>query len=130
MEISSQELLEFESYLSKFQAINCEILAISSDSVESHNAWFRAPVENNGLNETVHFPLLEDKNMNICKMYGVSNEDNGSALMSIFVIDAEGLIRITMSLDAGIHFSAKDILRMVTEVQIKDKAVEANSGNE
>ncbi|VDP73250.1 unnamed protein product [Schistosoma curassoni] len=59
--------------------------------------------------------------MRICKAYGVSNEDNGSALMSIFVIDTNGLIRITVCLDKGIHVSVKDILRMVRDLQMKDK---------
>ncbi|CAH8635523.1 unnamed protein product [Schistosoma bovis] len=121
LKLSSQELLNFNSYLSNFQEINCEILAISPDSLESHIAWYCAPIQKNGLGENVHFPLLEDKNMRICKAYGVSNEDNGSALMSIFVIDTNGLIRITVCLDKGIHVSVKDILRMVRDLQMKDK---------
>ncbi|KAK4475550.1 hypothetical protein MN116_000830 [Schistosoma mekongi] len=121
LEISSQELLNFNSYLSDFQDINCEILAISPDSIESHVAWFRAPVQSNGLDENVQFPLLEDKSLKICKAYGVSNDDNGSALMSVFIIDTNGLIRITICLDKGIHFSVKDILRMIKELQAKDK---------
>ncbi|CAH8594013.1 unnamed protein product [Schistosoma turkestanicum] len=126
LELSSQELLNFNNYLSEFQEINCEIIAISPDSLESHAAWFCAPNNHNGLDENVHFPLLEDKNMTICKAYGVSNEDNGSALMSMFVIDTNGLIRITICLDKGIHFSAKDILRMVKELQATDKDDESN----
>ncbi|CAH8868605.1 unnamed protein product [Trichobilharzia szidati] len=129
METSSQELLEFQSYLSKFQEINCEILAISPDSIESHIAWFTAPLENNGLNESIQFPLLEDKSMTICRTFGVSNEDNGSALMSAFVIDTNGWIRITVCLDVGIHFCVKDILRMVRELQIRDKEEEVETGN-
>uniref|UniRef100_A0A3Q0KJ86 thioredoxin-dependent peroxiredoxin n=2 Tax=Schistosoma mansoni TaxID=6183 RepID=A0A3Q0KJ86_SCHMA len=121
LKLSSEELLNFNGYLSDFQEINCEILAISPDSLESHIAWYCAPIQKNGLDENVHFPLLEDKNMRICKAYGVSNEDNGSALMSIFVIDTNGLIRVTICLDKGIHFSVRDILRMVKELQMKDK---------
>ena len=43
------EIVAFHDMLKEFQASNCEVIGVSTDSKHSHFAWRNTPMENGGI---------------------------------------------------------------------------------
>merc|ERR1711988_1039428 len=80
------EIIAFSDRVEEFRAINCEVVACSTDSHFSHLAWVNTPRKQGGLGE-MKIPLLADKTGEISKAYGVLKEDEGIAFRGLFIID-------------------------------------------
>jgi peroxiredoxin (alkyl hydroperoxide reductase subunit C) len=76
-----------------FQAIGCDLLGLSIDSVYSHLAWTRNIKEKFGVE--IPFPVIDDLSMSVAKAYGMIHPEAGdtSAVRATFVIDPEGVLR-------------------------------------
>jgi len=65
--------------------LNAKLLAISGDYVFSHMAWAKA--------EKLTFPLLQDHDHAVAKLYNSFNAQNGVDRRTVFLIDKDGIIR-------------------------------------
>lgn len=114
------EIIAFSDRVEEFRAINCEVVACSTDSVFSHLAWTNTPRKQGGLGN-MKIPLLADKTMEISRTYGVLKEDDGISFRGLFIIDDKGNLRqITMN-DLPVGRSVDETLRLVQAFQFTDK---------
>lgn len=114
------EIIAFSDRVEEFRAINCEVVACSTDSVFSHLAWTNTPRKQGGLGN-MKIPLLADKTMEISRAYGVLKEDDGISFRGLFIIDDKGNLRqITMN-DLPVGRSVDETLRLVQAFQFTDK---------
>lgn len=114
------EIIAFSDRVEEFHAINCEVVACSTDSVFSHLAWTNTPRKQGGLGN-MKIPLLADKTMEISRAYGVLKEDDGISFRGLFIIDDKGNLRqITMN-DLPVGRSVDETLRLVQAFQFTDK---------
>uniref|UniRef100_A0A8W8JXK7 Thioredoxin peroxidase n=1 Tax=Magallana gigas TaxID=29159 RepID=A0A8W8JXK7_MAGGI len=114
------EIIAFSDRVEEFRAINCEVVACSTDSVFSHLAWINTPRKQGGLGN-MKIPLLADKTMEISRAYGVLKEDDGISFRGLFIIDDKGNLRqITMN-DLPVGRSVDETLRLVQAFQFTDK---------
>lgn len=87
----TEEMCTFRDTLSRFNAMNAQVVAVSVDPPFSIKAW----AEQNRLN----FPILSDFNRQVVKTYGVYHEDFSgmkgyvAAKRSVFVLDSNGVVR-------------------------------------
>ena len=87
----TQEGQDFRDHYPAFQALNCEILGVSRDSVKKH--------ENFKAKHGFPFELLADEEEKLCQAFDVIKEKNmyGRKVMGIerstFLIDPEGMLR-------------------------------------
>lgn len=98
----------------KFDALNVQILAISSDST------FALKTQSDSLK--LPYPLLSDRPPKIIERYGVMAPDKVRALRAFFLIDQQGIVRKQWLLGlAGddIVFSSEPILKAIQELQGK-----------
>ena len=85
------EACGFRDTQETFKALGAEIVGVSKDSVESHQAFKKK--------HAISFPLIADADSKICDAYGVIKEKNrdGKTYMGIerstFLIDQQGIIR-------------------------------------
>ncbi len=95
----------FRENFDQFKALNVEILQISADPVPSLKAW----AEKVG---GLPFPLLSDfwPHGAIGKAYGVFNEERGMDARSVFLIDAQGIVRHSHVYAPGTIPESKDLL--------------------
>lgn len=70
----------------RIQAADGEVVAISADSIHSHRKWAE---EIGGL----PYPLLADFSKATCRAWGVLNEERGTPVRSVFVVDKNGAVR-------------------------------------
>src|SRR4029079_1419154 len=57
--VCANELIHFSDRLDELQGVGAEVLGISTDSVHSHRAWPKTPVEQNGI-AGVKYPIASD----------------------------------------------------------------------
>lgn len=67
--VCTTEFMGFARNFEKFQAMNCELLGLSIDSLFAHVAWMRNIKEKFGME--IPFPIIEDIKMDVAKAYGM-----------------------------------------------------------
>jgi len=70
--VASQEVLHFASLSGEFRRLDCELVAVSTDSHLSHLAYSDSP---NGLAGKCDFPLVSDRSSEISAKYGMLREE-------------------------------------------------------
>ncbi|HJQ22394.1 MAG TPA: peroxiredoxin [Blastocatellia bacterium] len=110
------ELTTFSDRYDDFEAINAEVIGVSTDSVYSHRAWLQTPRDKGGV-EGLRYPLASDITGTVARDYGVLIEDKGIALRGLFVIDPEGILRYKVVHDLNIGRSAEETLRVIQALQ-------------
>jgi peroxiredoxin len=98
----------------KFEALNVQVLAISSDST------FAQKTQSDSLK--LPYPLLSDRPPKTMERYGVLAPDKVRALRAFFLIDQQGIVRKQWLLGlAGddIVFSSEPILKAIQDLQDK-----------
>ncbi|HTK04097.1 MAG TPA: peroxiredoxin [Candidatus Eisenbacteria bacterium] len=108
--ICPTELKGFAKMEGDFKALNCDILACSTDSEHSHKAWFERDLAE------VSYPIIADTTLEISRAYNVLNDD-GSAARGLFVIDPEGMVKYIIVSASSVGRSVKETLRVVKALQ-------------
>jgi peroxiredoxin len=85
--VCAQQIPGLQRVVERFSNVNCQLLAISVDSIPCHQAWARSL---GGLS----FPLMSDyfPHGAVAQKYGVLSA-HGYAERSLFAIDLQGIIR-------------------------------------
>lgn len=107
------ELEELADAYEKFQAIGCEILAVSTDTAYAHKAW----QDVSPAIKKVKYPMLADANHKLSTYCNVLISEDGMALRGTFIVDPDGIVRSMEVNDNSIGRSAKELLRKVKAAQ-------------
>lgn len=113
------ELIAFSDRHAEFEAINAQVVAISTDTPESHIAWTRMPRGVGGLGH-MQIPLVADVTKQVAADYGVlcrHGGDKGIALRGLFIIDNEGLLQQITINNCPVGRSVDETLRLVQAFQ-------------
>jgi peroxiredoxin 2/4 len=113
--ICPTEIEGFAKHASEFKALNCEILAASTDSEWSHKAWFERDLSQ------VEYPVLADTTHRISRDYGVLNEENGEAERGLFIISPDGKISYVLISNGSVGRSVKETLRVLKALQTGER---------
>lgn len=109
--ICPTEIRGFAKQYDDFSKLNTVILGASTDSVNSHKAWFERDLPE------VQFPVLADTAHTLTKDYEVLNESIGEAERGTFVIDPDGNLRYIVISDSNVGRSVNETLRVVEALQ-------------
>lgn len=107
------EIKGFAAHEAEFKAMNCEVLACSTDSEWSHKNWFERDLPD------VSYPIIADTTLEISRAYGVLSDD-GSAERGLFIIDPEGLLKYILVSSGSVGRSVKETLRVLKAIQSGD----------
>jgi peroxiredoxin (alkyl hydroperoxide reductase subunit C) len=121
--VCTSEFVSFSKAFDRFQALDCELLGLSVDSLFSHLAWKRSIAERFGVE--VPFPIAEDPSMAIAAAYGMLQDDapDSSTVRGTFVIDPTGVVRAMSWYPMSTGRSVEEILRLVEALQTADADV-------
>src|SRR5689334_9302341 len=86
------ELTALSARMEEFRRRGCDLLGVSTDSLESHERWIATPRARGGLGE-IHFPLASDQDGAVSRAYGVFLEHQRVALRGLFIIDPNGVLQ-------------------------------------
>ncbi len=118
--VCTTEFLAFARAHGDFQALNCDLLGLSIDSVFSHIAWETSIREKFG--QEVPFPIIADLSMAVAKAYGMvmPGASDTSAVRATFIIDPEGVLRAMVYYPMSNGRSIPEIVRLLTALQTSD----------
>lgn len=107
------ELGDLADYYDQLQDMGVEVYSVSTDTHFTHKAWHDA-------SETIKkikFPMIGDPTGAISRNFEVMIEEDGLALRGTFVMDPEGVIKVSEVHDLGIGRSAKELVRKIQAAQ-------------
>ena len=110
------ELIHFSDRLEEFQGVGAEVLGVSTDSVHSHRAWLKTPVDQNGI-AGVKYPIASDVGGKLAKAYNILVEEANIALRGLFIINPEGILQYSVIHDLNIGRSVDETLRVLQGLQ-------------
>jgi len=110
------EILALSERYEEFEALNTDILGVSTDSVFSHRAWLLTPEEDNGIMGT-KYPLASDNTHVVAEAYGVLVEEEGAALRGLFIIDPDGILQYSVVHNMNVGRSVDETLRVLEGLQ-------------
>ena len=105
----------------QFAARNVKPIGLSTDSVKDHNSWISDV--NDTQNTSLNFPIIGDKDMMISDLYEMihSGENARQAVRSVFIIDPNKKIRLTMTYPMNVGRNFNEILRVIDALQLADE---------
>jgi NADH-dependent peroxiredoxin subunit C len=115
------ELEELAQLYPKFQALNAEIISVSTDTVFTHKAWHDV---SEGIKQ-IKYPMAADPSGKISSAFGVLvgggeaslTPDEGLALRGTFIIDPAGILRSMEVNDNSIGRKGSETLRKLQAAQ-------------
>lgn len=135
------ELFAFQEKLGEFEKRNVQLVAVSTDTEQSHWGWLQMPKKNGGI-QGVTYPLVADTNKTISKNYDVLAgdyfyDDNDQlqasgeliAYRGLFLIDKTGIVRHQIVNDLPLGRNVDEALRMVDALQFNEENGEACPAN-
>lgn len=119
--VCASEFIAFSKAHDQFQALNCDLLGLSVDSLFAHIAWVSSIRERFGVE--VPFPIVEDPSMAIAKAYGMlhPDADSSATVRATFVIDPSGLIRTITWYPMNVGRSVEELLRLVSALKLSER---------
>lgn len=107
------ELEDAAEFYSKFQAINAEIISVSTDTGFSHKAWH----DTSDAIGKVKYPMMADPTGKVCRAFGTYIEEDGLSLRGTFIIDPEGTLKAFDVHDNSIGRNIEEIYRKLEAAQ-------------
>ena len=102
----------------EFQKRNVKPIAISVDSLESHNKWVPDIEEVNSV--TMNFPIIADPEKKVALLYDMihPNASEKATVRSVFVIGPDKKIKLTLTYPASTGRNFTEILRVIDSLQL------------
>lgn len=123
------ELYAFQERLEDFKSRNVEVIAVSTDTEQSHWGWLNLEKNKGGI-QGVTYPIVADTNKTISTNYDVLagdwdyNEEGEMiaigeliAYRGLFLIDREGIVRHQLVNDLPLGRNVDEAVRMVDALQ-------------
>lgn len=106
----------------EFAARNVKPLGLSTDTVEEHLKWIKDV--NDTQNTTLEFPIVADPDLKVSTLYEMIHpgESTTAAVRSVFIIDPNKKIRLTLTYPMSVGRNFDEILRVIDALQLNDSA--------
>lgn len=104
----------------QFEARNVKPIGLSTDTVEEHKTWVLDV--NDTQNTTLTFPIVADKDLKVSELYGMihPNESTTAAVRSVFIIDPDKKVRLTLTYPMNVGRNFDEIIRVIDALQLGD----------
>lgn len=122
------EIIAFSDRAKEFEALNCQLIAASTDTEECHLAWIRTPRSRGGLGY-MQIPIVADTTKEIAARYGVLIEKMGVAHRGLFIINPLGVVEQITVNNLPIGRSVDETLRLLNAIRFVDKHGEVCPAN-
>jgi alkyl hydroperoxide reductase subunit AhpC len=102
----------------EFQKRHVKPIAISVDSLESHNKWVPDIEEVNSVK--MNFPIIADPEKKVALLYDMihPNASEKATVRSVFVIGPDKKIKLTLTYPASTGRNFTEILRVIDSLQL------------
>tara|TARA_R110002050_G_scaffold110013_2_gene221915 strand:+ start:24342 stop:24974 length:633 start_codon:yes stop_codon:yes gene_type:complete len=135
------ELHAFNERKADFEKLGVELVAVSTDTEQSHWGWLQLSKDNGGI-QGITYPIVADTNKTISNNYDVlagnffydendmlQAEGELVAYRGLFLIDKEGVVRHQVVNDMPLGRNVEETLRMVKALQFNEEKGEVCPAN-
>ena len=103
-----------------FDARNVKAIGLSVDKLEDHHGWSKDIEQTQGA--ALNFPLIADADRTVSNLYDMihPNASDTLTVRSVFVIDPNKKVRLTLTYPASTGRNFDEILRVIDSLQLTD----------
>ena len=103
-----------------FERRNAKVIALSVDDLESHRGWVKDIEETQDVE--MNFPIIADSNRKVAVAYDMIHPEADAkfTVRSVFVIDPNKKIRLTLTYPPATGRNFQEILRVLDSLQLTD----------
>lgn len=118
--VCTTELGEVAKLKPEFDKRGVKVIALSVDDADSHNGWICDINETQGT--SVNYPILADVDKTVSDLYGMihPNANAKVTVRSVFVIDPNKKLRLTITYPPSTGRNFEEILRVIDSLQLTD----------
>lgn len=110
------EITALSDWYSEFEALDTEVIGVSTDTIHTHLAWINTDRKDEGLGQ-LKYPLAADTNHSVSRAYNVLIEDEGIALRGLFIINPEGELMYQTVFHNNVGRDVNETLRALQALQ-------------
>jgi alkyl hydroperoxide reductase subunit AhpC len=116
--VCTTELGTVAKYKQEFEDRNVKVIALSVDGTESHHGWVKDINETQ--NTTINFPIIADSDRKVSVLYDMihPNADSQLTVRSVFVIDPNKKVKLTLTYPASTGRNFDELLRIIDSLQL------------
>ena len=116
--VCTTELGTAAKFKDEFDKRNVKMMALSVDGAASHLEWIKDINETQ--NTEVNFPIVADVERKVSDLYDMihPNADNTLTVRSVFIIDPDKKIKLTLTYPASTGRNLYELLRVVDSLQL------------
>lgn len=116
--VCTTELGKTAALKDEFSKRNVKVLALSVDSVESHQGWIGDINETQGVE--VNFPIIADEDRKISEAYDMihPNASVNATVRSLFIIGPDKAVKLIITYPASTGRNFQEILRVIDSLQL------------
>ena len=102
----------------EFDKRNTKIIGLSVDPLDSHEGWAKDIEETQGAK--VNFPMIADSDRKVADLYDMihPNANDTFTVRSVFVIDPNKKVKLTLTYPASTGRNFDEILRVIDSLQL------------
>ena len=118
--VCTTELGEVARLRPEWEKRQVKTIALSVDSADSHRGWIGDI--NDTQSTSVDYPILADADRKVSDLYGMihPNSLNNLTVRSVFIIDPNHKLRLTLTYPASTGRNFQEILRVIDSLQLTD----------
>ncbi|MBP2312192.1 peroxiredoxin [Azospirillum soli] len=119
--VCTTELGEVSRLKLQFQQRNVKVIGLSVDPLDDHRRWAEDIAETQGY--ALNFPLLADADRHVSDLYGMihPNASDTTTVRSVFVIDPNKKVRLTITYPASTGRNFEELLRVIDSIQLTEQ---------
>jgi alkyl hydroperoxide reductase subunit AhpC len=104
----------------EFEQRNVKVIGLSVDPLDSHGKWADDIEETQGA--ALNFPLIADSDRKVADLYDMihPNASDTLTVRSVFVIDGNNKVRLTLTYPAATGRNFDELLRVIDSLQLTD----------
>jgi len=127
--VCTTELGEVARLKPEFDKRGVKALALSVDNVESHQGWIKDIEETQRV--SLNYPILADPDRSVSDLYDMihPNANNTLTVRSVFIIDPNKKLRLTLTYPASTGRNFDELLRVIDSLQLTDNYSVATPAN-
>ena len=105
----------------EFERRNVKAIGLSVDKLEDHHGWAKDIEETQGA--ALNFPLIADADRKVADLYDMihPNASDSFTVRSVFVIDPNKKLRLSLTYPASTGRNFDEILRVIDSLQLTDR---------
>ena len=113
----------------EFDKRGVKVIGLSVDPADSHRSWAKDIEETQGA--ALNYPLIADHDRKVADLYGMihPNASDTMTVRSVFVIDPNKKLRLSLTYPASTGRNFDEILRTIDSLQLTDRHKVATPAN-